>query len=308
MPVTTRRQRKLAAPSLLNLPVETLEAICEDTFSGEGARTGPICKALLPLQRRQYTSLLIPAKTKASHLKQLLPSLVKLERLHLVGRGDVVELLAAIPHPEKLRELVLEDCKLKPKEQAYAQAQAALNTSLQTLSALETFSLDSPYKVVEGASGGEGDFAFSSFPSSLSSLPLKHLTLGADVRISASELLSLLDDLSASLEKLTLDFFDGEEGGRGHKFDRWREFLGSWELPDWREDFNYEDLLEVFDKAKELSVKVDGRAVWAAAVEADFKAEKECFWAEQEELRADRDRFGGGYGGYGGYRGRWNRW
>ncbi|GAA5975290.1 hypothetical protein JCM11641_005924 [Rhodosporidiobolus odoratus] len=295
MPVTTRRQRKLAAASLTSLPVETLEQIFDLAYE-ETPLTGPICKRLLPFHRARIASLRLPRGASLAHLKKLFPFLLRLQNLHLVKRDNIPAVLDLLPRPSSLRKLILEECQFKAEEETHIEAEQALSAALENLTSLETFALVSDYDAISSAFRTN----FPSLPTSLSTLPLSHLKLGQDVQVDASELLTLLSALSSSLTHLTLNFFDGKEGRAGHRCHRWDEFLGSWRLPHWRDGFNYEDLLEVFSLAEKNGVKVDGSVRRAAGVEGEFKVEKSVFWDERNASRGHRhyDDYGG-YGGYG---------
>ncbi|GAA6032474.1 hypothetical protein JCM8097_004778 [Rhodosporidiobolus ruineniae] len=364
MPVTTRRMKRINAPTLTSLPTELLDEIFDLAYA-EDPPKGPICRKLLASHRRQIVSLTLPAKVNSKHLDALLPCLIRLRTLTLAKAANPHDVLSRLPAPLALRKLAFVGCTL-PAEKSSVQNQdvvgsqsgrepgpehgvdAAVEPPTEESNtpdffrALARFTLLETFHLLSDCNSEQATPLFAVF----AQLPLKHLALGPTVKIEAKQLALLLgsrlskfrhvlddeydsdgepyprndeddeddeddvDDeekamenstsaassnLSRTLERLTLDFFDGEEGGRGHKYSRWPDFLASWDLPRWRDGFNYEDLLAIFSIAKAENIKVDGRAVYAAGVEGDFKGEKEVFWAEKED---DRDEYGGYGGGY----------
>ncbi|GAA5975285.1 hypothetical protein JCM11641_005919 [Rhodosporidiobolus odoratus] len=201
MPVTTRLQRKLGVASLTSLPVETLEQIFDLAYE-ETPPTGPICKRLLPFHRARVTSLRLPKTVTTAYLKKLLLSYGRLRKLHLVQRRDVPAILTALPRPSSLDQLNLEDCVFKTKTETYADAERALSASLAPLVSLRKLRLRSDYEVKEKAQAKVLTEAFSALPQSLSTLPLRHLYLGKQVKIPAAHLEEVVQQLAMTLRHL----------------------------------------------------------------------------------------------------------
>ncbi|GAA5901317.1 hypothetical protein JCM6882_007745 [Rhodosporidiobolus microsporus] len=293
MPLETRETKKRNAPKLTNLPVELLEEIFDLAYADKPPR-GPICKALLPFHRRRFLSLSISAVPDQMHLESLFPCLTQLSELRLNKCTDVVRILTALPRPGTLLRLTLTDCVLKTKEQTFDEAQQALDDALTEFTSLKFFKLSSDYEAREGHK------KFSSLPQSLLALPLEHLVLGKSVLVDASDLLALFDDFPESLRRLTLDFFSGDYGQEGDECRTWRELLESWDLPKWREGFDYDDLEAVLEQAEAHHINVEGSVVDAANVEESFREQKEEFWKLKNDRKDQRE--------WGGFGGRYNHW
>ncbi|GAA6009274.1 hypothetical protein JCM10207_004331 [Rhodosporidiobolus poonsookiae] len=295
MPVQTRRQKKDAALSLKDLPVELLDRIFELAYEDNPAPpSGPICRALLPFQRRRILRLSIVKGKKATTYTSLLSSVPSLQRLTLKHCKDLVALLSALPQPSSLFHLSIDGGSIPADT-----ARSSFPDILATFSSLKTLELDCPCEPTKSDVPEYPDS--SSYPSILSDLAdlphLEHLTLGEAFKLNAEDL--DFEALPDSLEKLTLNLFDGEHGEPGEECGRWQYFLASWTLPKWRDGFNYEDAEELVQQAEEKwRLEVDGTILQALSVEASFKSEKEEFWRIKEEEREERDFWKGG-GGWG---------
>ncbi|GAA5993512.1 hypothetical protein JCM11641_006366 [Rhodosporidiobolus odoratus] len=112
LPPLTSSGKVALASSLryLQVPAETLDAIFEHVYRSSTSKKlcpGPICKALLPFQRRQYTSLRLPFPENYWHLSQLLSSVDNLATFQCRASPDFPALLAPLRNPTCLRELVI---------------------------------------------------------------------------------------------------------------------------------------------------------------------------------------------------------
>ncbi|BGP17009.1 hypothetical protein JCM10213_000356 [Rhodosporidiobolus nylandii] len=295
MSVTAYEESALSAPSLLDLPAEILEAISEDAFSGAGERTGPICRALLPFQRRQITSLSIPPDPTSSDLVPLLSSLAKLKRLTLIERRDVDKCLSTVSCPQKVQELKLEDCVLSLVELSAKAAREAMSLALSAFTSLESFSYNVPseYSDLEWATG---DWPMDFMPSSLLSLPLKRLVFGSGVFPSASELRELISSSADHLEHLTLDCHAEEVRDYDrHPAPQYRQL---WSMR-WS-SFTRQEFEDLLDLAEDAAVFVDGATVEGAELEtARAELEEEPRDQEQEEQELwDAIRAAGGWRAY----------
>ncbi|GAA5907984.1 hypothetical protein JCM6882_001544 [Rhodosporidiobolus microsporus] len=275
---------------LTELPPELLDTIFSLFPAGKAPRV-PICKALLPFQRRRYIELRIPGTIKPEHAKALLSEASKLKRLTLVPSADVPTWIAALSRPEQLQHLRISkpsvaSWKVKKDQSADAVFDGDVASSIASLSGLTTLQLNCPL-----------DLSDAALITALRQTRLEVLELEEETAdtIRAADLTPLVSGASKLpfLIKLSLHFTSGEAGNPAsecHVRKSWH-FYDTWELPTWPAHFtriDLESLLKVSD------VEVEGTAVEAILVEDEYEEERGEYekMVEEDEGVDRRDRWG----------------
>ncbi|GAA5907980.1 hypothetical protein JCM6882_001543 [Rhodosporidiobolus microsporus] len=246
----------------------------------------PICKKLLPFQRRRYTRVLLPNKYDLEHAKSLLSHADSLQSLTFLSSSDIPEALSALSKPERLETL----CFTRPgwsypplprvrREHHYRPLPvlgADATPAFARLTGLKTLQLDTPV-----------DLSNAGLVAALHKTRIETLQLGdaTSIILAAAHLTPLVCGATklAHLQKLELDFVSGESGTPASECTKDWHF-DDWEMPDWPAQFPRADLEKL---VKEAEVKVEGLAIEAMGIEDEYEVEKKE-WNKEKMMNGRR--------------------
>ncbi|GAA6009257.1 hypothetical protein JCM10207_004325 [Rhodosporidiobolus poonsookiae] len=292
---------------LTDLPVELVERMFHS--AGREWPRGPICRALLPLQRRLYTSFRFGRRhpfirwdmqrenpRHEPYFRSVIPLLAGLRYLDICGLPRPLALLATLPSPSSLYNLKFtydgtEDVGPDSSEglgdnTPVDELEGATNASDPTsvfarLSNLETLFIE-----------GKGHVS-DSYITALCPTPLEQLRI-EETGISAAALLSLIEG-PAELEhlaRLTLDTVFGEFGERWHDCEgSSSRFEEGWVLPEWPDDFSRDDYFEIALAASRVGIELEGTVVEALQVEERYEKECELRDSWEKDIRRNKERY-----------------
>ncbi|BGP17040.1 hypothetical protein JCM10213_000324 [Rhodosporidiobolus nylandii] len=269
---------------LLRLPAEALTRVFAHACNGvpKADRPGPICKGLLPAQRRQSTSLNLPKPANDWHQRQLLSQAENLESLTCAASPDLPGALLALPHPTRLRNLVVHT-GLGHGQTEYADFKKLPSLDASIAPALARFTALRSLEI-----HCHSDLSSPSVRSALASTALETLILGCKT-LEGDDVLAFVTPGPSQLKQLKtleLHFVEAEAGISPDEADKPWHFDASWELPMWWKNFTREKLEEVMKAAKKVGVEVKGLAVEAMEVEDAYREAKKKFDAPKR--RRDR--------------------
>ncbi|BGP17013.1 hypothetical protein JCM10213_000352 [Rhodosporidiobolus nylandii] len=274
----SRTMKAYTGPDRLSkLPPELLEHILDLAYA-EKPPGGVISLALLPLQRRCYRQLNFTySASPQRHVKHLLRSAVRLERLDLAGVDDGVLLLPLLPAPMRLRELAL-TCGVDEDYGSDVEIEGEIDLENNVTGRIALPAFLSPFSGLENLTlTGDYDFSDPSLHELLSALPLRHLTMSDEADVAANQLLDLIKGPARlpHLERLTLDMFSAERGYDADDCDYkpWR-FEESWTLADWPADCTLRDVEGLKRAAQEQGIELDGSVLEALEISEEFRAEQ----------------------------------
>ncbi|GAA6009196.1 hypothetical protein JCM10207_004303 [Rhodosporidiobolus poonsookiae] len=270
--------------------------------------TVPLCKALLPFQRRQYRKLCLPSSRQPSkwdpyafdwNHTSLVSMSTSLTSLAVAGGPETPALLLALPSPMLLVSLglypngTLISRSYRPKSLHTVfviPAAEALASALEVFIALETLEIDCPVK----------GFCTATMQAALQGLgTLKHLTLGETLRddLALAPLCELVEpgpNKLPSLKTLAIEM-DAEYGCDASSCElnprkSWHFEDSGWVLPQWGKTFPREDVEELVRRATAAGVEVEESLFEAMAIEDHFNEEspkwdrlvKDCRKADRE--------------------------
>lgn len=275
---------------MTKLPPELLDAIIIEVYNDTTlTRPTPICKALLPFQRRRITALRLHESAKKAHLQDLFPCLDNLTSLTCFADTDLPSLLSLLPKPTRIVKLVIHskapfDGYRRPEYARFPGVSSSLAAPLSTFTALARLELHCPC-----------DISSPAILTALHQTSLKHLKIGFEARetVKLADFVPLVSTSTRPphLESLSLGIAYAEEGCSADEVEppRTSWFYESWKLPEWPSNFPREDV----QKLEELSeVEVCGDAFEAMDLEEDYEKERKRverdlrdYW---EEVRAER--------------------
>ncbi|GAA6043692.1 hypothetical protein JCM8097_008614 [Rhodosporidiobolus ruineniae] len=272
---------------LSRLPPELLDRILDYVYTSTGSPSAhsrdrysylftskkpshpsPISKLLAPFQRRRYTRLSLPSNTTPSHVPELLSQCDSLIWPDASPDLDVQDIVKLLPHPERLQHLEVMsavDYDSDEDDAGERQPASAFAASLVKLTSLKSLSLDCAC-----------DFAFPPVRQAFRTIGLERLSLGRECEdsIPAVDVLKLVKgkDAVESLKSLTLDITFGEEGYGSDDLD-YKPWLleGSWTLPEWPDRFTEQDTKAIVAAGRKKGVEVDGTAVEAIGMDAEYQ-------------------------------------
>ncbi|GAA5855875.1 hypothetical protein JCM8547_000397 [Rhodosporidiobolus lusitaniae] len=275
---------RLRPLNLLDLPSELLDKILARLRSAK-PRTGPICKVLLPFQRRQYTSLCARQATE-DHLMSLLSITERLTTLAIDYSPRLPAILAVLPKPARLRELRLggrptsfdSSAEWRSANFFYPSTVSAPPASAQpedtsSASSSRAKPLAAPFATLKRLTFHSIDKAFPigdpSVHDALRQTSLDTLVIEDDGSFLKVDDLTPLVSGPAQLPDLDLVQLDftwggGQYGERAKhaRADKPNYFYSSWKyMPAWTDNMGPEDLRRLVDIAEECGVQVAGPAI-----------------------------------------------
>lgn len=257
--------------------------ISSRTFASILPSSGPICKALLPFQRRRITSL-SAYKGNEAHLRQLLPKLDNLHTLHCSAKHDVPPLLSLLPKPSRLIKRNSERDSplliLPVLYDQYPSVSSSLAIPLASFTAFEVLRLGCPC-----------DLGSPEMHEALRKTSLIYFGCEPETRDSIK-----LDDFVPlvkgsghlpHLETLELSFVFAEAGNPAsevHPSKAYVHFYDCWDLAKWPQAFSRADLERLVEICEATGrVALEGTAVDAMQVEDFYEEEKEEMDRKVEE-------------------------
>ncbi|GAA6043691.1 hypothetical protein JCM8097_008613 [Rhodosporidiobolus ruineniae] len=248
---------------------------------------GPICKTLLPFQRRTHTHIRIWHERNGQdvhHLLQLLSQCDNLKKLGLDALPDLANLLMLLPQPCRLQELVI---GLWYNANPTISVDTAFAASLARFTSLDRLDINCPC-----------DLSSFALRQALRSTSLRSLTLGDKRGVVSTDLLKLVegDEALPFLKVLIVKFVWGTRGKYPEDLDTDSEgsdygvgrIMESWTMPDWPVGFSEDDMRRIVAAGEARGVQVTGWAVEAIGIIAEYR--EALYEAGYEEDAYGRER------------------